>query len=212
MEERPSRRDAIRVQALTIGGRRPSARRRIAAILAILLGAMTVSGSLLLALNDPSTRLGALSGAAVSSWLTWQGSQRSTTRRIPFLGGAAVVLTLVVVALARRDSLLELILLGAGAVATAAAVKVAIGTLGSADGGWTRARALRRPVLLVNPRSGDGKARRFALADHARARGVQVIVLEPGDDIVALAREPPPRVLTPSEVPAATARWLTLPR
>jgi diacylglycerol kinase family enzyme len=46
-----------------------------------------------------------------------------------------------------------------------------------------------RPWLVVNPRSGDGKARRVGLVEAARARGLGVHVLERGEDLVALARE-----------------------
>jgi diacylglycerol kinase family enzyme len=45
-----------------------------------------------------------------------------------------------------------------------------------------------RPWLLVNPRSGNGKAGRVGLVGAARARGVRVHVLEAGDDPGALAR------------------------
>jgi diacylglycerol kinase family enzyme len=45
-----------------------------------------------------------------------------------------------------------------------------------------------RPWLLVNPRSGDGKAVRVGLADEARRRGVDVRLLEPGEDPATLAR------------------------
>jgi diacylglycerol kinase family enzyme len=44
------------------------------------------------------------------------------------------------------------------------------------------------PWLVVNPRSGDGKAGRVGLVEAARARGIRVHVLEAGDDLVALAR------------------------
>ena len=45
-----------------------------------------------------------------------------------------------------------------------------------------------RPWLLVNPRSGDGKAGRVGLVEAARERGVQVHLLQAGDDPAALAR------------------------
>jgi diacylglycerol kinase family enzyme len=47
----------------------------------------------------------------------------------------------------------------------------------------------RHGVLIVNPRSGDGKAGRFRLAEAAADRGVRVVVLHPGDDLVALAEQ-----------------------
>ena len=47
---------------------------------------------------------------------------------------------------------------------------------------------LERPVLFVNPRSGGGTAGRVGLVAEARARGVEVVELEPGSDLRALAR------------------------
>ena len=44
------------------------------------------------------------------------------------------------------------------------------------------------PWLLVNPRSGDGKAGRVGLVEAARGMGVRVHLLEAGDDPAALAR------------------------
>ena len=46
----------------------------------------------------------------------------------------------------------------------------------------------KRPVLFVNPRSGGGKAARAGLAEQARERGIDTIVLHPGDDLAALVR------------------------
>lgn len=44
----------------------------------------------------------------------------------------------------------------------------------------------RQPVLFVNPRSGGGKAGRVALAERARERAIDVVVLAPGADLRAL--------------------------
>jgi diacylglycerol kinase family enzyme len=46
-----------------------------------------------------------------------------------------------------------------------------------------------RPWLLVNPRSGDGKAARLGLMDAAQGRGIQVHALQPGENPADLARE-----------------------
>ncbi len=43
-----------------------------------------------------------------------------------------------------------------------------------------------RPVLLVNPRSGGGRATRAGLAERARERGIDVIVVRPGDNLATL--------------------------
>ena len=46
-----------------------------------------------------------------------------------------------------------------------------------------------RPVLLMNPRSGGGKATKFQLGDRCRDLGIEPVVLDPGDDLVALAED-----------------------
>ena len=51
---------------------------------------------------------------------------------------------------------------------------------------WERVDPPRRPVLLINPRSGDGKAARAALADRARERGVEPVLLGSRDDLATL--------------------------
>jgi diacylglycerol kinase family enzyme len=55
--------------------------------------------------------------------------------------------------------------------------------------GWRPAEPPRRPVLFVNPRSGGGKAARAGVAERARANGIEVVILTPGQDLAALARE-----------------------
>lgn len=44
-----------------------------------------------------------------------------------------------------------------------------------------------RPALIVNPRSGGGKAVRFEEVEQCRARGIEPILSEPGDDLTVLA-------------------------
>ena len=44
-------------------------------------------------------------------------------------------------------------------------------------------------MLFVNPRSGDGAAARAGLADQARERGIEVVVLARGQRLAALAEE-----------------------
>jgi diacylglycerol kinase family enzyme/uncharacterized membrane protein HdeD (DUF308 family) len=46
-----------------------------------------------------------------------------------------------------------------------------------------------RPVLLMNPKSGGGKVERFQLVEQAKRRGIEPIVLAPGDDLRRLAEQ-----------------------
>ncbi len=55
--------------------------------------------------------------------------------------------------------------------------------------GWRPVDPPRRPVLFINPRSGDGKAARAGVAERARAKGIEAVILAPGQDLAALARE-----------------------
>ena len=69
--------------------------------------------------------------------------------------------------------------------------RYALAGAGEAEGelgrGVTAARHAARPVLIINRWSGGGKASRFDLAGQARLRGIEPIVLSPGDDLRQLA-------------------------
>ena len=52
-----------------------------------------------------------------------------------------------------------------------------------------RARPPEHPVLIMNPKSGGGKAERFQLATECRKRGIEPVLLEPGDDLRELAED-----------------------
>jgi Diacylglycerol kinase catalytic domain len=54
--------------------------------------------------------------------------------------------------------------------------------------GWQPAEPPRRPVLFVNPRSGGGRAARAMVAERARERGIEPVVLAPGEDLAALVQ------------------------
>ncbi|MGV9249478.1 diacylglycerol/lipid kinase family protein [Streptomyces sp. NPDC003710] len=53
------------------------------------------------------------------------------------------------------------------------------------------ATGARRPCLIVNPRSGGGKASRFRIAETARAFGAQVLVIDHclPEDLATVARQ-----------------------
>lgn len=49
--------------------------------------------------------------------------------------------------------------------------------------GWRQVEPPRRPVLFINPRSGDGAATRNGVLQRARERGIETVTLDPGDDL-----------------------------
>ena len=63
---------------------------------------------------------------------------------------------------------------------------------GSADGGGARGGAVgggRRRALIMNLKSGGGKAEQFGLVDECRSRGIEPVILRPGDDLIQLAED-----------------------
>jgi diacylglycerol kinase family enzyme len=52
--------------------------------------------------------------------------------------------------------------------------------------GWRVVDPPRRPVLFVNPRSGGGRAAHASLVGRARDRGIDVLVLEPHQDLATV--------------------------
>ena len=110
------------------------------------------------------------------------------------LAGVLAVLALaaaVVLVLAVAGSLLVLGLVVALILVGAAATRHALGrdikSLKSGPTPGTAVDPAARPVLLMNPKSGDGKVGRFNLVEAARRRGIEPVVLAPGDDLLALA-------------------------
>jgi diacylglycerol kinase family enzyme len=57
------------------------------------------------------------------------------------------------------------------------------------DAGLARAGPPEYPVLIMNPRSGGGKVERFGLVVECRKRGIEPVLLEPGDDLRELAED-----------------------
>ena len=89
--------------------------------------------------------------------------------------------------------LLQLLLLLALVAVAAAATRHALGrdltSLKSRPTPGTRVGPAVRPLLLMNPRSGGGKVERFHLVQEARRRGIEPVVLGPGDDLRQLAEQ-----------------------
>jgi diacylglycerol kinase family enzyme len=167
--------------------------RRVAAILALIApAAMVVVAAVTLAGDVPiavfAVGLVLLVNAAIWFALTERGALRVLGVVVAVLAGAGLIVVLathwqgllVLVAL-----LLLLALFGlAGRYALGRTGETALGrmaatvvSVGAADSG----------ALIINPKSGGGKAERFDLAGEARRRGIEPIVLEPGDDLLDLA-------------------------
>jgi len=130
----------------------------------------------------------AVAVAAAADAVTRTGARRLVAAVVMVVSLAA---PLVLLAVAGR--LLRVLALIALVVIAGAAARYGLGRdLRSLKRGPTPGVAVgpaRRPVLLLNPRSGGGKVERFGLVAEARRRGIEPVVLAPGDDLRQLAEQ-----------------------
>ena len=158
-------------------------RRRFAAAGALLLAPWAIVSAAVFVGQDPAQLVSMLLSLALALAAGWFGLVRRGAARIAGLLIAALLAAGVVETLLDRRVLdrvttIGMFWLALAAAAVAFAIHVPL----------PRAARPRRPVLFLNPRSGGGKAERFRLADEARARGIEPVVLGPGDDLAALVR------------------------
>ena len=167
---------------------RPSPMRRAAAAVAL---AALIAALLYLAVaalnNWPILLLSVLSlGVAVKAG--WYILSRRGTVRAAASGVAALALLIFIVVVVASEGLIVLAIgLGLAAVSIGAA-SYALSPAAPAYA-LERAPGARYPVLLMNLRSGGGKAERFRLVDLCRQRNIEPIVLRPGDDLRQLAED-----------------------
>ncbi len=161
--------------------------RRIAAILALatlIIAIGYVALSVLQRWEVLVSGVLTLSVLVVAAWYVM--TRRGAIRAIAAVVGAAALAGFVVV-MVHSDTVRVLIvgLLLAGI--SVAAARYALHSDGPLP--VTAAPPASRPVLLINPKSGGGKAIRFGLAERCRALGVEPIVLAPEDDLRELAED-----------------------
>lgn len=173
-------------QALTV----PLAR-RTAAVLALVAPLAALLVALSAASSNPGwallTTLCVL--IAVGCWwllLTTRGA----VRVVAGIGLGVAVAALLLVQLLHWRGLLVFVLLGGLLAVFGAAGRYALGTRCRRERAPVAVQvgAAQHGVLIINPRSGDGKAASCDLATEAERRGIRVITLNPGDDVRDLAQ------------------------
>ncbi|HWD45380.1 MAG TPA: diacylglycerol kinase family protein [Actinomycetota bacterium] len=169
-------------------GRRASA---VVALLAPLLVLVVLVAALLrrpliLAAAAVCVSLGV---AAAAFAVTRTGPRRILAAALAVLALVAAVLLL----LSGSGGLLTILLVVGLVVVDGVASRHALGrdlpALKSSPTPGTPVGPAARPVLLMNPKSGGGKVERFNLVEEARRRGIEPVVLAPGDDLLQLAEQ-----------------------
>ena len=169
-------------------------RRRLAALAAlVLLGAALVVA--VVALSGEVLRLVVtlllIPLAAAGAWF---GATRHRGLRV--LGIVVAFGTLVGIVLLTITSeqhglfaLALVVIVGLSGVCARYALRRDRTSLRDAEVPGTPVGPARHGVLIINPKSGGGKGEEFHLADEARARGIEAVLLEPGSDLLRLARD-----------------------
>jgi diacylglycerol kinase family enzyme len=166
---------------------------RIAAVIALLAPVvMAVVAAVALVGNVPVAVLavGLLLGCSAAIWfaLTRRGSRRAVGAALAALSGIGLIVVLVANWRGVAVLIALLLLLAMFGLAARYALGQSEGKrVGGAAGAVVSAGAAGSSVLIINLKSGGGKAERFDLAARARQRGIESVVLQPGDDLLELA-------------------------
>ncbi|MFC8918635.1 diacylglycerol/lipid kinase family protein [Streptomyces sp. NPDC057116] len=171
----------------TVRGSRPGP--RLLAVLALLALAACVLVPLVAAgLRSVLWVPAGIAGLALAAVGVWWALAHTGPLRV--LGAAlSVVAPAAVLALFAAYGMLwpAMVSVGLWAVAVTSARRAL--APGDAARGRAVAEAPRAPWVVMNPRSGGGKVDRFGLVEKARAAGCRVVLLDGGQDVVALARQ-----------------------
>ena len=159
-------------------------RRRLAATVALLIGAATVALAAAVAISEFPRGLGLLGCILIAGAGAWYGVLRRGFARVAGLTVAGLALAGAVVLLVAGGSRFVDLLIVVGLLVSLAAARATL----AVHVDLPSAPAPQRPVLFFNPRSGGGKAERFSLAAEARARGIEPVELAPGEDLEMLVR------------------------
>jgi diacylglycerol kinase family enzyme len=173
---------------------KPSAWERLAALAA--LACVAAAAALVLAgvvRNVTHVLVGALS-LMLCVLAGWYVISRRGLVRLAAGAIMAAALAVLISSLIYADiSILRVTLAAALSLLSVASARYALrrspGALGSAVRLRPAVTAARHPVLIMNLKSGGGKAERFRLAEECRSRGIETVVLGPGDDLLQLAED-----------------------
>ncbi len=176
-------------------GVKPAPRRRVAAVLAIacLLGALVAAGFAIIVGDAWRLPLVLVSDAAAVLGLWYAVSRRGLMAIVGGLVAVASFVVVVVVTVTADFRNAPFYIMIALVLVSAWAARYALyRDARSRRAAHVPARVAappRHPVLIMNPKSGGGKAEKFHLVDECHTRGIEPIVLQRGDDLLKLARD-----------------------
>lgn len=167
-------------------------RRRLAALGALTLGVVVTVVTVVLAVTDLvqlAVFLALVVVVFVALWYAFSRAGRGRWFATALAVAAAAAVAALVVTAQPLDLLIRLAMLAAAALLARYALGRDTASLKHAATSGTPVGAAERGVLIMNLKSGGGKAERFGLAEECRHRGIEPVVLQPGDDLLTLAHD-----------------------
>ena len=174
---------------------KPGLPRRLAALAALVLVLAVVAWTLVVMLDAPLGVLGQFVLLLVVAVAAWDALTRTGARRWISLVIAGAAVGIILVIQFSGDGrpgfslVARLVMLGAAILLARYSLSRDVRTLKQIETPGAPAPAARRGALIMNLKSGGGKAERFHLEDECRARGIEPIVLQRGDDLLQLAHD-----------------------
>ena len=174
----------------TVAGGKPSMLRRAAAAVAL---AALVAAVVYLAVSAISrwdvllASVVSLGVAVIAAWYIL--SRRGVTRALAGVVAALALVVFAAVVIASESIIVLVVGLALAAVSVGAASYALSPASQPARANRARASWRITPSCLMNLKSGGGKAERFGLVDLCRQRGIEPVVLHPGDDLRQLAQD-----------------------
>ena len=170
----------------------PGGRRRLAAIAAIVLPVAVIVWTGAIVVSNVGRVVVQLSLFAIATFAAWYVLTRVGVRRLVAAVIAVAAIAGVLVAGYFDDAGLPALVLRIVLLLLAVALaRFALGrdlrTLKEADLPGAHVPPAARGVLIMNLKSGGGKAERFHLEEECRERGIEPVILRPGDDLLQLA-------------------------
>jgi diacylglycerol kinase family enzyme len=171
---------------------RPTLGERLAALVALLALAAAVVLLVVGVVLHIAGALLTIIGALVCITAGWYAvSRRGVIRAASLLVVVAAVAVVGAGLFLENLSLLHVVLLVVAGAVSVVSARYALRAGPSAQRALkrqlTRVGRPRHPVLIMNLKSGGGKAEKFGLAQECEQRGIEPVVLRPGDDLLRLA-------------------------
>ncbi|MGH2671450.1 MAG: diacylglycerol/lipid kinase family protein [Actinomycetota bacterium] len=182
------------VPIVNASAQKPGIRQRLEAVAVIVLVALVIAASVESIVEDLRRFLVQGTLLLTAMFAAWYALTRVGGRRvIGVVICLAALAGIVGDALAEEGNilllaLLRLVLLVLAVALARSALASDVRSLRRAETPGIPVAAATRGVLIMNTKSGGGKAERFHLVDECHKRGIEPVVLRPGDDLLQLAQ------------------------